>query len=351
MISRQRIRGCLLGGAMGDALGWPVEFLRLSGIKRRFGPDGITELVLNGAGVAEITDDTQMTLFTAEGLLRAKSRWQERGMCHPASVVYRAYLRWLHTQGVAVQGGEGDAWQSDILNGWLIRETRLFARRGPGSTCLSALSSGVMGTVEQPVNNSKGCGGVMRVAPVGLIGAVDPFGLGCECAAITHGHPSGYLAAGFLAAMIHALAGGAGIKEAALAAREILAGRDGSQETLSAVDRAMQLAEAGRPAADKVARLGRGWVAEEALAIALYSALSHPDDMKKALCLAVNHDGDSDSTGAITGNILGAYLGEDGLPAGWADQVELADVIRQIADDLAVGYRDDEEWAEKYPGY
>jgi ADP-ribosylglycohydrolase len=113
---------------------------------------------------AEITDDTQMTLFTAEGLLRAESRGREKGICHIPSVVYNAYIRWLHTQGYP-KNKDHDL----IYDGWLIGEKELYARRGPGNTCLSALLSGKMGTMERPINNSKGCGGVMRVAPVGLL--------------------------------------------------------------------------------------------------------------------------------------------------------------------------------------
>lgn len=91
-------RGCLLGGAIGDALGWPVEFMRLNEIKQKYGEAGISNLILGRNGKAEITDDTQMTLFTAEGLLRADSRYRQKGICHPSTMVYHAYLRWLYTQ-------------------------------------------------------------------------------------------------------------------------------------------------------------------------------------------------------------------------------------------------------------
>lgn len=92
---QDHFRGCLLGGALGDALGYAVEFESLKAIKQRYGPSGITIL----PEPALISDDTQMTMFTAEGLLRAKLRGNERGVCHPPSVVHHAYLRWLHTQG------------------------------------------------------------------------------------------------------------------------------------------------------------------------------------------------------------------------------------------------------------
>jgi uncharacterized membrane protein len=95
-------RGCLLGGAVGDALGAPVEFMSRSEIVDRFGEDGIRDMASAYGKVGAITDDTQMTLFTADGALRSYVRWSLRGICHPPSVIHVAYLRWLHTQGRAL---------------------------------------------------------------------------------------------------------------------------------------------------------------------------------------------------------------------------------------------------------
>ena len=112
--------------------------------------------------------------------------------------VYHAYLRWLSTQ----LPGAGDNMINQhgtcsMLDGILISFKELHARRAPGKACLSSLQSGVVGTRQQPVNNSKGCGGVMCIAPVGLVEPKDRvFDTACKIAAITHGHPTGYLAAG-----------------------------------------------------------------------------------------------------------------------------------------------------------
>ena len=123
--------GCLLGGAVGDALGWPVEFLSMSEIRRKFGPDGIQDFVETAGEVGAITDDTQMTLFTAEGLLREYQRSRETGDVpdYPSSV-YRAYLRWLHTQGETSR----DPNFRDCLDGELLKVEGLHHRRAPGST-------------------------------------------------------------------------------------------------------------------------------------------------------------------------------------------------------------------------
>ena len=193
-----RFRGCLLGGAVGDALGAPVEFETLSTILDRYGPDGITDYSPAFGRLGAITDDTQMTLFTAEGLLVAR----DRPGSDPVVEINRAYLRWLATQ---TDGSDPEPGVDD--DGWLLGEGFLHSRRAPGNTCLSALQRGGMGTTGRPMNDSKGCGGVMRVAPIGLV-AEDPFRLAADAAALTHGHPSGYLAAGALADLIGELAAG-----------------------------------------------------------------------------------------------------------------------------------------------
>ena len=204
--------------------------------------------------------------------------------------------------------------------------------------------------MEEPINNSKGCGGVMRAAPAGLIGDYDPLVLGCEAAAVTHGHPSGYLAAGTLAMMIERIVNGVPLPDAVGAARERLARERGHEEVSAALDRAVMLASVGSPSAERVESLGGGWVAEEALAIAAYCALVYADDFEGGVRLAVNHGGDSDSTGAITGNLLGAALGRGAIPQRWLDALELRDVIERLADDLVIGYERSEEWWGKYPG-
>jgi ADP-ribosylglycohydrolase len=178
----------LLGGAAGDALGAPVEFDSIASIRQRYGPDGIVDFDEAYGRRGAITDDTQMTLFTAEGLLRGVSRYEAKGICHPATVVYHAYIRWLHTQGYRSES----RFSADRFDGWLFQVTRLHSRRAPGRTCVTALFGAAMGTRESPLNDSKGCGGVMRAAPVGLVAVNEgvAFTLGCETAAITHGRPA-----------------------------------------------------------------------------------------------------------------------------------------------------------------
>ncbi len=271
-----RVRGCLLGGALGDALGGPIEFSSLASIRRAYG-DSVT---LAALGTGRFTDDTQMTLFTAEGIIRASVRRRSKGITSAIDMVHRAYLRWLHTQGAP--WSEIARMLPDAApgpDGWLVTQRVLHRREAPGNTCLSALGSGRVGTLDNRLNNSKGCGGVMRAAPVGLFFSdVDTaFRIGCDIAAITHSHPSGYLSAGALAAMVSRLTVGADMPEAVDVARSLLRAEPESGETVDALDAAVAVASAGPPAAEDLERLGGGWVGEEALATAVACALTAQD--------------------------------------------------------------------------
>jgi ADP-ribosylglycohydrolase len=354
---RARIRGCLIGGAVGDALGAPVEFDSIERIRRRFGSQGITDYEMAYGRRGAITDDTQMSLFTAEGLLRAYVRGATKGLCHPPSVVDHAYARWLATQGES-----SSRWDSTNFDGWLLTNRGLHNTRAPGNTCLSALRASRMGTIDDPLNDSKGCGAVMRAAPVGLLGGDFPgdrFELGCEIGALTHGHPSGYLAAGAMAEIITALVwSDATLPEALDRAALRLRRMPGHEETLQGLEDARALAASDiEPSADAVELLGEGWVAEEALAIGVYCALV-ARGFEHAVLLAVNHSGDSDSAGAIAGNIFGSLRGYDEIPAQWTYDLELNEVIEPLCRDWNAAFTadpefapDPEEWWERYPGW
>jgi|GEM_PF-411441 len=361
---RDRILGCLLGGAIGDALGGAVEFMSLANIRRAFGDEGISEYAATYGRVGAITDDTQMTLFTAEGLLRSQVRCVVHGSSDIPSVVHHAYLRWLATQGIKAKTNVGpnpaDPAQS-WPDGWLIQHKELWNRRAPGATCISALSAAV-NLGDSADNDSKGCGTIMRVAPVGLWCESSPtnpalaaFDVGIAVSRLTHGHPSGYLAGGYFAQLIALLLDGhdlsRAIDDACLPLREH--GEDAA-EVLAAIEAARRLAEKqDKPTPEQVESLGAGWVAEEALSIAVYCALV-AQDFDHGVRLAVNHSGDSDSTGSLVGNLLGVMGGATKIPAHWLDDLELHAVIVDIASDMATMH--DAAWdrvptAVKYPGW
>ena len=179
-------------------------------------------------------------------------------------------------------------------------------------------------------------------------------------AALTHGHPTGYLAAGVLASVIDALVWGELSLDRALD-RALIRLQDQArhEETVRAVNAARRLAAADRePSPEAIATLGEGWVAEQALAIGVYCALV-ARSFEHGVLLAVNHSGDSDSTGAITGNILGAALGAEAIPPRWLEELELADVIERLCrdwhemfvSDSGVVLEGNDAWWERYPGW
>ena len=338
------VMGSLVGGAVGDALGYPVEFMSYASIQAQFGAQGIRSYWLDRTGgVALFSDDTQMTLFTAAGLLEAVT-------CDPvglsrevvANHVYRAYLDWLHTQDHLFVSNPGASQLVDV--------PELQHRRAPGNTCLSALYSGQMGTIEAPLNNSCGCGGVMRVAPVGLLGDDGilrrAWAYAADVAAITHGHPMGYIPAAALAQLVSLLvmdrSQGASLERAVSSVIEGLPRwfadqREHADDMASQLRRAAALAAGVEPDYDCVVQLGEGWVGDEALAIAVFCCLRHPDSFDEAVIAAVNHGGDSDSTGAVAGNIMGAYLGIDAIGPHWTEHLELRGLIEGLARDLCEG--------------
>ncbi|GAA0255352.1 hypothetical protein GCM10010492_65220 [Saccharothrix mutabilis subsp. mutabilis] len=355
-VDPERWRASLLAGALGDALGAPVENKPMDQVRELAGPHGVTDLITSADGSARITDDTQMTLFTAEALIRAHARQRRRGRADVARSLQMAYQRWLHTQGTPWPRARGPHNTRDLPDGWLIGVRGLFARRAPGATCFLTLQeygvSGRAGSVDRPPNNSKGCGGVMRAAPAALW-SDDPdavFDVAVASAVVTHGHPSGYLSAGVLAVLVHGLVRGHGLPDALAAARARLVRWKGHEETSAALDAALALG--GPPTPEKTATLGDGAVGESALAIALYATVA-TDNPRAALLASVNHDGDSDSTAAVCGNIVGALYGPAALDPAWLARLELRDVVTRVADDMLAEFGPTPpttpEWTARYP--
>lgn len=366
---QDRIRGCLIGGAAGDALGYPVEFFSEQTLRDRCGDGGIRQYLLDPvSGTARISDDTQMTLFTANGLLVGDTRTALRGIgAQPHCYVSRAYQDWLITQRTSAPAHGAHACIC-----WLMDIPALYRCRAPGSTCLSALTQQqgqppLASYISQPQNHSKGCGGVMRVAPLGVsrytavpIEALDREG--AELAAITHGHSLGYMPAAVLTHILHRIVYPEQARtllqivcEARDTVRTLFAGDKHLDELTAHIDLSIRLADNDEPDLANIHRLGEGWVAEETLAIAIYCALRHADDFSAGIIAAVNHRGDSDSTGAVTGNILGALHGYDAIDKAWTRDLELRDVILELADDLdrrpecLQDCRNiDRNWAQKY---
>ena len=345
---QDRIRGSLIGGAIGDALGYPVEFVySFEGIQARYGERGITRLETRQfwladeeqGGKAVVSDDTQMTLFTANGLLNAKRQKVDMkyGIRH-------AYVEWYLTQTGKKSEEYKDCWISSV--------PELNKRRAPGNTCISSLSDIYRG--REPFNNSKGCGGVMRIAPIPLYAAAqdrmsieDADRLAADAAEITHQHPLGFLPASLMSHVIYRLARDTEPTRESMkcyvmdGVAEIGQWNNIYPEDVRRMgelaEQAILLQDNGKTDLENIGLLGEGWTGEETLAIALYCALKHFDNFEQAMIAAVNHGGDSDSTGAVTGNILGAAVGYEAIPQFFKDDLELHDVILHMADDLYRG--------------
>lgn len=367
----KKVMGCLVGGAAGDALGYPVEFLKYNSIKLKYGNAGIRHLDLDKDGLAIVSDDTQMTLFTANGLLFWSTRGHTHGVCgDPEMYVRIAYNDWLKTQG---KNPSQSHWSEDCLC-WIFNEPRLHIRRAPGITCLSALES--LAKEEDFKNDSKGCGGIMRVAPVALFAEM-PFARNAHvCAAniarLTHHHPLGFMSAAYLVILLEFLQSHPTTSSDDL--RDLLrhvecefrqtpvsydyhvhdprpSGKDYDvindtygkvypkycEQLTDLIRKAEYLSKESIPDSEAIRMIGEGWVAEETLAIAIYSCLKHYGNFAETIISAVNHDGDSDSTGSVAGQIMGLIVGIDGIPDEFKKNLEFRDIMKILAHDLVQG--------------
>ena len=401
---KDKIRGCLIGGAVGDALGYGIEFMKWHEIEKQYGKMGIRRYNDHGAkrfcGVARISDDTQMTLFTAGGLINGltecifEGKRPEEAYHHVAD----AYIDWLHTQSRHGKRKEPHCWFTNMA---FMNE-----QRAPGNTCLTALKEIEDGCSVK--NNSKGCGGVMRTAPVALFFA----GLrdkGVECsylreeaaiaaklAWLTHRHPLGWLPSFAFNMMLTILLDGGDMQDAVkssisfmedfiyqdwtrdvdIKVKDQSAYLDEAWKLINLLKLACKLGDENVSKAEAYKQLGEGWVAEETLAIAVYCAIrfSNPKNIRtkypepdkysagleqrqhmfeEAICCAVNHSGDSDSTGAICGQLMGTWLGLHSIPGYYTGNMFCKDplfegreencdlegrhLLMAIADDLADG--------------
>lgn len=378
---KDKIRGSLMAAAAGDALGYAVEFINKSKIDKLYGSDGITAFELNG-GKALISDDTQMSLFTANGLLMGVTRCAMRGIgSRPEEYVYVAYRDWYYTQ-------TRDKRIEDSYS-WLRALPQMYSLRAPGITCMNACESIVQR--DEPQNNSKGCGGIMRVAPIALLHSgyiararrfythEELARAGVTIARCTHKHPLGFLPAALLTLLLAEIIT-MSPEEVALRIESVVAKclsvvgelygveyRDDVLYLEELTQRALRVAHSHLTDVEAISLLGQGWTADEAWAIALYCAVRHIDSVERAIIAAVNHDGDSDSTGSICGNVMGAIYGYNHIaerrifcPTGRSleQTLELSDVILAIADDLstscfiseydALDTPEKQQWFERY---
>lgn len=315
--------GSIVGLAVGDAMGYPAEFRRRSQLLAEIGPEGITEFIaLKDARFSRprftgpdqppgtFTDDTQMTIAVGESLLEAGHRELDQLMVEMS----QRFVSWSC---------------SDKNN------------RSPGGACMegcSNLSRGVHWR-DAGVAQTKGCGSAMRVAPIGLYYSdLDQVSTVARASSLlTHGHDAAFAGAAAAALMVAMAARGFGPEQIY---REIDARCCASSEDFSVAWR--KVPELLTISPDQVlveGCLGEGWVAEEAVASAMYCFWRSPDDFKQAIYTAINSDGDSDSIGTITGSVLGARLGVEAIPNRWRQTVEDSQYLHELGKRLWLNRR------------
>jgi ADP-ribosylglycohydrolase len=323
-VRRSQVTGSILGLAVGDALGYPAEFRSRRQLLEEIGPEGITGFLrlqderfsrpfFTGPDhpPGTFTDDTQMSLGVAEALLAAGK-------------------------------GERDALMREMARRFVLWHRSEENNRAPGATCGAAcerLAAGVPWR-EAGVRESKGCGANMRVAPIGLYYEdLDTVAdVARDSAVVTHGHPAA-LEGSAAAALLVALAlRGASPEEMHAEVMRRCGGR--SPDFDACFSRVPEVV--GAPPEEVLIQQGRGpkalgesWVAEEAVASALYCFWRHPDDYRAAVLEAVNTDGDSDSIATITGSLSGARLGLEAIPPEWVRGVEKSGYLMEVGNRLA----------------
>ena len=302
-ISEEQFTGAMIGLAVGDALGFPTEFISRAEILRRFGPSGVTGFVpSHGHAAGTYTDDTQMSLAVAHGLLEAEDSSLEAML----SCICQRFVTWSNSPD---------------------------NNRAPGGACMSGCRNLEQGAPwrEAGVANSKGCGTAMRVAPVGLRFYKDLDRLvevARATALPTHGHPAALEGAAAAALMVALALRG---ESPAQMHAEIMRRCGGRSEDFDACLSRLPAALDDPPErALALGGLGEAWVAEEAVASALYCVWRHPDDYRAVVLEAINTDGDSDSIGAIAGSVAGARLGLAGIPREWAQEVEDSTLLQEM---------------------
>jgi len=319
-VNSSKAQGSILGLAIGDALGHPTEFRTREKILASFGPNGVTDFVrLHDPRWPQIpiilgtshpagtyTDDTQMSIAVARGLLETMNEPLEEKM----KAVARHFVIWA---------------DSDENN------------RAPGETCMRGCTNLAKGIHwrHAGIAESKGCGSAMRVAPIGVLYHNDHDTLlevARASSVMTHGHDAALEAAAAGALMVAMAANGAEPEEIYEAIMDLCAPR--SAEFSACMQKVPQFLDAPPEIALSEAGLGESWVGDEAIASALYCFWRHKDDYVAGVLEAINTDGDSDSIGCIAGSALGARLGLEAIPQKWRDEVEDSAMLHALGEQL-----------------
>lgn len=312
---RDRYRGAMVGTAVGDALGRPLEGMSSRFIAESFGyvTDYVPRNRLKRGPKGLVTDDTEMALCIAQSIV-------EHGQLEPEDLAER-FRSWSlvgrgmgsATRAACQRIGRGDAWY-------------------------------VAGS------DSAGNGAAMRAAPIALFEPFDMDALresAALSAVITHNNPTAVaatIAAAYVVAhLLHVPSGTfdaeslrsgidavlAGVDDPALTER-----RDGRSETtlLSRIHDVFEMSD--QPIERIYERTHNGAFVVESLPAALGAFLVSAEDPEKVITAAVNGGHDADTVGAMAGAFAGAYHGVSALPNRWVKDIEFRSGLEGVADEL-----------------
>ena len=361
MAKQNFYRGCLLGMAVGDAMGYTVDDRSLEQIRQDYGPEGLLGYDLVN-GYADVSSYTQLAAFAGNGLLLGLTRGQMQGIMAP----YVRYIALAEREWSQTQRYSGNPERSVC---WVSRDRELRGRRCMDTRMLDTLSRGRPGSMEEPVNRFVTPGAMTVAIPVGMF--FNPLRtdreeidrLGAEAVALTHGAPQAFLSGGVLAHIISRLIwdGPRSLKE--LVKESIEALQDGfgreyhrqANEVRDGLNMALRLAASHNVSCSDAMEHLKCTTVPEILAGAVYAALCYENNFDEAMITAVNHSGCSAAVGAVTGAILGAKLGEEAIPDFYLEPLETVELLRELADDMLQGCPMelgrglfDDDWDRKY---
>jgi len=360
MGTQQRMfRGAFLGLAVGDAMGYTVDRLRLSEIRETYGPNGLLGYDLVN-GYAEVTSYTQIAAFTANGLLTALTHQKlGKGQIPPLRYIAAALREWSRSQHYC---------QQERNFCWLSTVPELKRRRCMDTRLLDALSRSTLGTPEAPAYRSdlpSGLSSVLSIAMLrGQLGLSEEAlaDLSGRTVALTHGEADAILSGAALALAFSFLMQEPNIPPRQLIHRvqdqiQLQFGKTYSRTThlWELLQLAVTLADSDTTQPAAAMELLRCQTAPEVLAGVAYACLICGGDFDTAMIAAVNHSGRSAAVGAITGALLGICLGEEALPEFYIESLEPAGLLRELADDMDQGcpmganaFLFDDDWDRKY---
>lgn len=328
-------QGCVLGLAVGDAMGAGVDNKTLEDIRTDYGPDGLLGYDLAN-GFAEISSYTQVAAFAINGLLVGMAHGFLRGPFCPH--IAKALKEWA--------GSQHFPRETERKRCWLCHIPQMRRRRTMDPRTLDALTRDVTGTPQQPANNDDGPGTLPAAVAAGLLFTPERMqpnevgSLGSEIVALTHGAPVAFLSGAVLA---YVIAGLIHDPEETLE-NQFFNAADAVAAQFSAYPAAVKLQEKVKRAV-AVAKNGKNDPvevmeklgcnnADEVLCGAVYACLKAEEDFDRAMIIAINHSGKSAAVGAVCGAVLGARLGVEALPSFYVDCLDAGPVLRELVGDL-----------------